>query len=151
MRNDVNARLDGHVGERTLAARRERGDVARAMDLPRTDRGRNLHDLVDPVAPAGHESAPEFAQRVVEIGEGLEQEAGPVRPVEPTAQNRVVEHEEGNDAVGTPKRGRERGLIVDAEVAREDDDGRGHGGIIAWRRGSRRAASRPGRRPGPAS
>jgi hypothetical protein len=88
-------------------------------------------DLAHPLAPPHDQRAAELTQRVVEIVQRFEEEAGAVGPVVRAAENGVVEDEERHDALGLPDGPRERRMVVDAQIACEHDHRhRPHGGTI---------------------
>jgi hypothetical protein len=62
-------------------------------------------------------------QRLVEVGQALRQEPGPVGPVVRAFENAVVQHEQGNHQVVRPSRRVQRRIVVNAQVAGEQDDG----------------------------
>jgi len=90
------------------------GVAAEASDL--------LHDL----APPNDKRGATLAQRAVEVGERLEEEAQSIPRDEVAVEDGVVEDEQRDDPLGLTRRLRERRLIVDAQVTREEDDGRPH-------------------------
>ncbi len=83
------------------------------------------HGLLDHLALAHEERAAATAQRVVEVGEGVEQERHAVGGAE-ARQHRAVEHEQRDDAIGDGDGRGECRIVVDAQVAREEDDGGAH-------------------------
>ena len=124
-------RRAGRAPSRTARRRRR----SRPRSAPVSARERRQH-LLGP-ARAHDEVGAALAQRVAQLAQAAEQEP---RAVARTGSARVeqprVEHEDRHDAVGLAVRGGERGVVVDAQVAPEPDEGgRGH------RRGY-------GRRPG---
>ena len=81
--------------------------------------------LLDRIAATPEEQvATELPERVAEIGERLRQE-GPSARARSAVEERVVEDEERRDHPAVVRRPAERGLVVDAQVAREEDDGGG--------------------------
>lgn len=69
----------------------------------------------------------EAAEALVEVREALEHELGPRAGGVAPGEEAVVEAEHGHDAVGTVEGGAQSGMVVDAKVAREPDEG-GHAG-----------------------
>ena len=85
----------------------------------------DAHRLRDDVALTQRERATALPQRCVQVAERSEQEGDPVGRAEAREQ-RAVEHEQRHDAIGLGDRGGQRGLVVHAQVAREEHDGRAH-------------------------
>jgi len=103
--------------------------------------------------PKRHSPAAALAQRRVQVAQALQQElrAGTGRVA--AAQQPVVEAEERDDAVVAVERRPQRGMVVDAQIAPEPDDGdgsSGHGAILAVIRDAARRAPRRGHDSGDA-
>ena len=54
--------------------------------------------------------------------EAVQEEGEPIRRPAATRDQPVVEHEDRNDGVGAPGRRRESGMVVQAEIPREEND-----------------------------
>ena len=72
-----------------------------------------------------HQVGPDTGQRLVEVGQALRQESGPVGPVGRAAENAVIQHEQRDHPVVLPKRRVQRRIVVNAQVSGEEDDGGG--------------------------
>ena len=109
--------------EPALPLDRVRADVGAREDGGRADLARSLHGLGDDLAATHLERAAKPAERCVEIGERLlEERAPPRRRSRSACRDAVVEHEERQHRLGGLDRGRERRVVVNAEVAGEEDD-----------------------------
>jgi hypothetical protein len=73
---------------------------------------------------ADDEVAAALPQRGAQLPQGLEQEPRAGLGREPPAQQPLVEHERRDDAVGAPRGGGQRRVVVDAQVAPKPDDRR---------------------------
>ena len=104
------------------------GDTSEAkwtVSAPRLARERR--ELPRRVAGAHDEVGAAVAQRGAQLAQAAEQEAGARARLEAPAQQRVVEHEHGDDALGLAGGGGQGRVVVDAQVAPEPDDrGLGH-------------------------
>jgi hypothetical protein len=80
------------------------------------------------VAPAQEQATAALGERGVEVGQRVEQERQAVGAGEGAAQDGVVEHEQRHDPLGLLDGRRQRRVVVDAEVAVEQDDGAPHQG-----------------------
>ena len=85
------------------------------------DRVSDPQRLHDRIATPKEQVATELPKRVAEIGERFRQKGPPVR-ARSAVEERVVEDEERRDHATVVRRDAERGLIVDTEVAGEEDD-----------------------------
>ncbi len=105
--------------------------------------------LRDGVPTADDEATASLEQRLPQIGQRVEQEGDPVRRTE-AREDMVVEDEERHDVGRVVHRRMKGGVVMDAKVAREEDDGRAHRFHAAAaprcsRRGSRSRRPRPAR------
>jgi hypothetical protein len=81
--------------------------------------------LRDGIAAANDEATTPLDERVPQIGQGVEKERDPVRRTE-ASEDSVVEDEQRHDLDRVGNRRMKGGIVVHAEVAREEDDGRAH-------------------------
>ncbi len=95
------------------------------MDPLRARLDGHLQRLRDRVAAADDEPGAAGRERAPEIGQRLEQEGDAVRRAE-AREHGLVEDEERHDARRAVDGVGERGVVVHAEVAREEDDDRAH-------------------------
>ena len=86
------------------------------------DRASEPQRLGDGIAAPDDEVGAPLAERDAQVVERVEQKRDAVRRIE-AAQDRVVEDEERHDVCVRPDGLRQRGLIVYAQVACEEDDG----------------------------
>ena len=107
------------------------------------DRVSHPQRLLDRIATPKEQVATELPKRVAEIGERFRQEGPPAR-ARSAVEERVVEDEERRDRPAVVRRRAQRGLVVDTQVAREEDDGRG-----PHRRARARCVSRSASSTGP--
>ena len=105
--------------ESALTQEREGADVLREMHGAHIRAPDEVDDVGHGVTLAGDESAAKSDEGALEICQGLGQE--PVAVGRATEEPRI-EHEERDDASSRPGGGAERRMIVDAQVAREQDD-----------------------------
>jgi len=110
----------------TLARPRVGADVVAQKDGGRTSLRRDRERLLDDVSSSERERAPARGERGAQIAERVEEERDPVGHAE-ALEHDWIEHEQRHDLVGLASGGRERRLVVEAEVTREEDDGSGHG------------------------
>ena len=97
------------------------------MQLAGARLARERRELARGVAAAHHEVGAALAQRVTQLAQAAEQEADARAGGEAPTEQGVVEHEHGHDALGAAGGRRQRGMVVDAQVAPEPDDrGVGH-------------------------
>ena len=141
-RHDRRARSDvqfGVLAQPLLASPRVGARVGGDVDCI----GAQPQDLRNEVSVTHDELA---AERMPEIGERLEQECCSVR----ASEQSVVEHEEWNDLLETLGCRCERGIVVDPQVAAEEDDSDAHQrSVPSTVRGSGGAITTPRRwRPG---
>ena len=127
MAHDLDARLAIAASTRRSRAiakpRHVGGEVQRAR--ARLLRQRGQHRLR--CAGAHDEVRAAVAQRGAQLAQAAEQEAPARAGLEAAVQQRLVEDEDGHDAVGRAGRGGQRRVVVDAQVAAEPDDrGLGH-------------------------
>ena len=101
-------------------------DVVTHEDRLGVDLDRDLHCFRDDVATPQNEPRSPLGERGVEILERVAQERDAIRPGEVALHDPVVEHEERNDPLGLSRGCRESRVIVDAKVAREENDRRPH-------------------------
>jgi hypothetical protein len=87
---------------------------------------REAHHLRDDVAAPDDERRAAVAQRAVEVPEALKQEGQPVRRPRAAADEPIVDHEGRHDAIRVARRRPQRQVVVQAEVAGEEDDRRLH-------------------------
>ena len=100
-----------------------RADVGAREDGRGSHLARGPHRLGHHVAAAHVERGAEPAERGVEIGERLEEERATARGgTVARAADPVVEHEQGQHGLGRLDSRRERRVVVDAQVAGEEDD-----------------------------
>ena len=114
----VEARSPAGLGELALAASGVGARVSRHEDRRAARLDRERHRLVDHRPPADEQPAAESFERAIQVDEALEQE--PVA-VGRGLEERRIQHEERDDLGGRPARLGERGVIVDAQVTREQD------------------------------
>ena len=79
-------------------------------------------------ALAQHEVGAALAQARAQLGEAAVEEPGAVGGREAPVEQARIEHEDGDDAVAFPVRRGEGGVVVDAQVAPEPDEGGAHAG-----------------------
>jgi len=106
-----------------LPAAGVRGDVGGQRDAPGPDRPGQLDRLGHRVAVPEHQVAALGPERFTQIGQGLVQEARPIRrqPLQPR-----VEDEERDHLLGVGARVRQRRIVVHPQVPSQQDDGRPH-------------------------
>ena len=92
------------------------------MDLPRAGLARERDQLAHRVAGAHDEVGAALAQRGAQLAQAAEQEAPARAGLEAPAQERLVEHEHGHDALGVTGGAGQGRVVVDAQVAPEPDD-----------------------------
>ena len=134
------ADVEAAVSQAPLAPPGIRAHVLGEVDDVAAER----RDLGDDVAAPHDQRAAEGSQRLVEIPERVEQERDAIRRAE-GLEDRVVEHEQRQDALALLARCMERRVVVDAEVAREEDDPCAHP-IHASHRGTLRRRAGGARR-----
>jgi hypothetical protein len=83
------------------------------------------------LTPADHEARTALAQLTAEIGQALEQKLGPRAGRMAPVQQAVVEAEDRDDALVALKRGAQRRVIADPQVASKPDDPDGVGGQVS--------------------
>ena len=115
------ANVEAGVSQAPLASPGIRAHVLGEVDDVAAER----RDLGDNVAAPDDQRATERAQRLVEIPERVEEERDAIRRAE-RLEDRVVEHEQRQHALALLARCMERRVVVDAEVAREEDDPGAH-------------------------
>ena len=135
-RRDDEARVDEpeveHLPEPSFALARVRAHVGAQEDGVGTDAPHRLHRLRDDLAPSDVERCPRLAQGRVEVDERLVEERAPVgRGAVARLADALVEHEERQHGLGLVERGPQGRVVVEPEVAREEDDGRLHRGASA--------------------
>ena len=119
-----------------LAAPRERTDVGAEVHRLRPGLRRERGQLAPRRAVAQEQAAAPLPQPRVELGQALEQELGPGARGVPPVQQTIVEAEHGHDRVRGVERRPQRGVVVQAQVATQPQDG-DHGSsnpaTAAWR------------------
>ena len=125
----VERRLDPPV-----ARHRERRDVGGEVDRARADLARQRRQLLLRPPLAHDEVGAALAQRRAQLGQAAVQEPGAVAGREAAVQQPRVEHEHRHDAVALAVGGGQAGVVVDAQVAAEPDEG---GGRHVWGTGER--------------
>ncbi len=123
-RPKLHAVLRARRGQTALAAPRKGADVGAREHRVRVGRPRDRERLAGRLAATDDEAAAERAQGAIEIRERREEELEAVGPRVATGEQRVVEHEQRHDALARVRRLRERGMVVHAQIAREEHDGR---------------------------
>ena len=93
------------------------------MHLRRARLPRQRDELARRVAAAHDEVRAAVAQRRAQLPQAAEQEAPARAGLEAAPQQGVVEHEHGDDALGAARGLGQGGVVVDAQVAPEPDDG----------------------------
>jgi hypothetical protein len=83
--------------------------------------------LRDRVAAADDQVASALAKRRPQVMNGLQQESGPVRRRPGAGQQPVIEDKERQHRRGPVRRGRQRRVVVQPQVAGEQHDGQAHG------------------------
>ena len=120
------ARLDARFAQRVLdpAVTRERirRDVGGEIDGARAVLTRQLRQLALGRAAGHHEVPAALTQRGAQLVQALVQERRSVLGRVAAAQQRVVEHEDGDDALTRVERRTQWRVIVDAQVAPEPDE-----------------------------
>ncbi len=119
-------RLGAGGDEAPLARLRVGAHVLAHEDGLRAGLVRDAHRLPHDVTAAHDQQAAAPAQRAIQVGQRIEQECDPVGRAE-AREHRAVEHEQRHDALGSGDRGGQRRLVMHAQVAREEHDGRAHG------------------------
>ena len=127
---DEQARLRAHLDAERLrhaavAGARERRDVGGEVERGRAAFARERGQLLLGPALADHEVGAALAQRLAQLGEAAVQEPGAVGGGEAALEQPRVEHEHGHDAVALAVRRGEGGVVVDAQIAPEPDEGGG--------------------------
>ena len=145
-RNDERAVDEAKIdlrGEPPLPGNRIGAHVRAREDGGRSHLAGGTHRFRDDVTNTNIERRAERPERRLEVCKRFEEKGVAVRrPAVARLPDPLVEHEEREDRLRLLDGPRERGVVVNAEVAREQDDGDAHG--PAPTRGSlrRRPASR---------
>jgi hypothetical protein len=125
-RTGVKAQLDALAAQRALESLLPspgvRTDVRTREHRSGPHLPRDRDRLGDRVAPTQHERRAVLSERPSEVGEGLEEEGDPVRPRKVALEDAIVEDEQRRHALGGAGRRREGRVVVDTQVAREEDD-----------------------------
>lgn len=137
-RPHLEACIRGGPAEPLLASARERTHVLGQVDGPGTGLGCNPERLLHGVAATDDEPAPTLPQGRCEVRERVEQEGHAVRCAK-AAQNRVVQDEQGHDGGAPLACARERGVVVQPQVAREEH----HDAVLAALTGVSRRRRHP--------
>ena len=103
----------------------ERAHVLAQVDASRPGLHGETDRLRDGVTAANDEVTTPLDQRVPQVGQRVEEERDPIRRTE-AGEDTVVEDEERHDLGRAGHRRMEGGVVVHAEVACEEDDGRAH-------------------------
>ena len=109
----------------TLSLLGERAHVLAQVDASRPGLHGETDRLRDGIAAANDEATTPLDEREPQIGQGVQEERDPVRRTE-ASKDAVVEDEERHDLGRAGHRRVKGGVVVHAEVAREEDDGRAH-------------------------
>jgi hypothetical protein len=80
------------------------------------------HHFSDDVAASDEEGRVAVAKRAVEVAQAFEQEGKPVGSSRTAGDQPSVDDECRNDSIGSPSRCRQRGMVVQPQVAGEEDD-----------------------------
>ncbi len=99
-----------------------RPQVARDVDLGGVEGGREGRHDPARVAARHHQGGAQRAERLPERARRGEHERDPVRRPEATGEEPVVDDEQRDGGLGARDGGRERRVVVDAEVAAEPGD-----------------------------
>jgi hypothetical protein len=122
VRHRADARARECRADPLVTAVPEGPDLGRVVDLRRAGLARELGQLALRSAPSDEQRTAPLPERLVQIGEALEQEACSDRRPVAAVQQSVVEAEYGRDFVVRRERLQEGRVVVDAEVASEPDD-----------------------------
>jgi hypothetical protein len=130
---DEQARLAPHLHpgavqrgrDPAVARERERGDVGGEVGGGRAGFGGQRGQLLLRAALADHEVGAALAQRRAQLGQAGVQEPGAVAGGEAASEQPRVEHEDRHDQIACAMGGGQTGVVVDAEVAAEPDEGGG--------------------------
>jgi hypothetical protein len=128
---DEQARLPPHrdpgAVERGLdppvARERERRDVGGEVGGARANLGGQRRQLLLRPPFAHHEVGAALPQRGAQLGQAAVQEPGAVAGGEASLEQPRVEHEHRHDALARAVGGGQAGVVVDAQVAAEPDEG----------------------------
>lgn len=101
-------------------------DVGRHVHLVGVRLCGDLAHLVDEVTVAHDQAAAPLAQTGVEIAQTVREERQPVRHGEPGRVHGPVPHEQRDDLLGAVEGRGERRMVVQAQVAGEQDDRDAH-------------------------
>ncbi len=107
-----------------IAVAGESTHVAGEVDRVRLGFGGELGDLPLRGTVADHQAAAPGLERLIQVGQALEQELGARPGGVAASQEPVVGAEDRDEMVGLIAGGFEGGVIVDAEVAPEPEDSR---------------------------
>ena len=127
---DLSRRLPGQA---LLTAPGEAADVGRGVHGDRSHLVGEAEGLGHRVTPAHHQVGPPLPKGGAEVGQAVDEERGPVGHGEARGQDALVDHEQRHHGVGPARRLGQRRVVVDAEVAvEEDDDGSHRRGSSGW-------------------
>ena len=113
------------LGDPPVAGERERRDVLGVVERGRAAFARERGQLLLRPALADHQVAAALAQRPAQLGEAAVQEPGAVGRGEAAGEQPRVEDEHGHHPVALAVRGGEGGVVVDAQIAPQPDEGGG--------------------------